>query len=212
MYIVGLTGGIASGKSTVSSLLEKNGAGIVDADRIGHEVILKGAAGFDRLVDSFGEDILGDNGEISRPKLAGKVFGDRDKVALLNSITHPLIGEEMYRRMEEYRRDKGEGAIVVLDAALLVEAGMIGMVDTVVVVAATPEIQINRLERDRSMPADEARRRISSQMDLEKKLAHAGYVIHNEGTFEELEARVAEIWREIVDQAEKKAAGSSQGS
>lgn len=204
MYVVGLTGGIASGKSTVSAMLEKKGAGIIDADRIGHEVILKGAAGYDRLVESFGREILGDDNEISRPRLASKVFGDREKVSLLNSITHPLIGEEIFRRMDGFRKERGEGAIVILDAPLLVEAGMIGLVDTVIVVAASPEIQIERLKKDRSMPEDEARKRISSQMDLEEKLAHAGHVIRNEGTVDELEERVEEVWRDITSSSEKK--------
>lgn len=204
MYVVGLTGGIASGKSTVSVLLAAKGAGIIDADRIGHELILRGAKGYRQLLEAFGGGILGDDGEISRPKLAAMVFGDREKVARLNAITHPLIGEEMFQRMEGFRRDKGEGAIVILDAALLIESGARDMLDILVVVAADPRVQIERLERDRDMPGDEARRRISSQLDLEEKLAHADYVISNESSLQDLEKKVDEMWSDISRKAREK--------
>ncbi len=207
MYIVGLTGGIASGKSTVSELLRQKGAGVIDADRLGHEVILTGTEGYRRLLEAFGEGILGEDGEISRPALAAVVFGDPDKVALLNSITHPLIGQEIFRRMERYRAEKGEGAVVVLDAALLIESGPRDLLDLLVVVAADPAVQVERLERDRSMPEDEARRRIDSQMSLEEKLALADRVIVNEGTLEDLADEVDALWEEISLLAARKAGG-----
>ncbi len=207
MYVVGLTGGIASGKSTVSVLLAANGAGIIDADRIGHEIIMKGAEGYRQLLEAFGDGILGDDGEISRPKLAALVFGDKEKVARLNAITHPLIGKEMFRRMEGFRREKGEGAIVVYDAALLIESGARDMLDILVVVAADPQVQIERLERDRDMPAEEAQRRISSQLNLEDKLAHADYVIENEGSLKDLENKVDELWSDISRKARVKLEG-----
>lgn len=207
MYIVGLTGGIASGKSTVSALLEQRGAGIIDADRIGHEVILRGTEGYSQLLGAFGRDILGVDGEISRPRLAGKVFGDADRVALLNSITHPLIGGEIFRRMEHYRRERGEGTIVVLDAALLIESAPRDLVDFLVVVAADPAVQVERLGRDRSMPEEEAQRRISAQMGLEEKKSRADWVIENEGSLDELAEEVEALWKEISARAESKTSG-----
>jgi dephospho-CoA kinase len=204
MYLVGLTGGIASGKSTVSALLAEKGAGIIDADRIGHEIILRGREGYRQVVEAFGDGILGEDGEISRPRLAALVFGDREKVKRLNAITHPLIGEEMYRRMEGFRLDKGEGAIVVYDAALLIESGARDLLDILVVVAADPQVQIARLERDRDMPAEEAHRRISSQLDLEDKLALADYIIENEGSLEDLEKKVDVMWSDISRAAREK--------
>lgn len=212
LFIVGLTGGIASGKSTVSRRLQLKGAGIIDADVLGHEVILRGTEGHRRLLEAFGEGITGNDGEISRPALAAAVFGDQEKVARLNSITHPLIGQEIFRRMEEFRAEKGEDAVVVLDAALLVEAGMLDFLDMLVVVAADPEVQVERLSRDRSMPEEEARARIGAQLRLEEKVALADRVIVNEGTIDELEAEVDAAWEEIALLAARKAQGGGTGA
>ena len=207
MFVVGLTGGIASGKSTVSARLGLKGAGVIDADRLGHEVILRGTEGYRRLLEAFGEEIVDEDGEISRPRLATAAFADRRKVALLNSITHPLIGREIFRRMEDIRAERGEDAVVVLDAALLVEAGMLDFLDMLVVVAAGPAVQVERLSRDRSMPSYEARARIAAQKSLEEKVALADRVILNEGTLEELEAEVDAVWVEISRLAARKARG-----
>lgn len=207
MFVVGLTGGIASGKSTVSARLGLKGAGVIDADRLGHEVILRGTEGYRRLLEAFGEEIVDEDGEISRPRLATAAFADRRKVELLNSITHPLIGREIFRRMEDIRAERGEDAVVVLDAALLVEAGMLDFLDMLVVVAAGPAVQVERLSRDRSMPSYEARARIAAQKSLEEKVALADRVILNEGTLEELEAEVDAVWVEISRLAARKARG-----
>jgi len=207
MFLVGLTGGIASGKSTVSAMLEKKGACIIDADRIGHEVIKKGREGYRELVREFGEGIVGSDGEIERPRLAATVFGDPEKVSRLNAITHPLITCEIISRIEQCRNEKGEGGIAVLDAALLLEAGGRGLVDMLVVVAAPVALQVDRLRKDRGMAEEEASARISAQSSLEEKKKQADWVVENSGSIEDLEAGVEELWREIL----RRSASSDRG-
>jgi dephospho-CoA kinase len=207
MFLVGLTGGIASGKSTVSAMLEKKGACIIDADRIGHEVIKKGREGYRELVREFGEGIVGSDGEIERPRLAATVFGDPEKVSRLNAITHPLITREIISRIEQCRNEKGEGGIAVLDAALLLEAGGRGLVDMLVVVAAPVALQVDRLRKDRGMAEEEASARISAQSSLEEKKKQADWVVENSGSIEDLEAGVEELWREIL----RRSASSDRG-
>ena len=142
MFLVGLTGGIASGKSTVSSMLKGKGAYIIDADLIGHEVIRRGGEGYRALVSEFGLGILGEDGEIDRGRLSSTVFGDPERVSRLNAITHPLIGQEIFTRLNRFRKEGGEDGIAVLDAALLVESGGRDLVDMLVVVAAPLELSL----------------------------------------------------------------------
>ncbi len=205
MFLVGLTGGIASGKSTVSSMLRERGAYIIDADLIGHEVIKKGKEGYELLLREFGPTILGEKDEIDRAKLASEVFGDPARVNRLNTITHPLIGREIFARIERFRKESGDEGIAVLDAALLVESGGRGLVDMLVVVAAPLEVQLERLKRYRDMDEEEARKRISAQSSLEEKKAQADWVVVNDGTMDELEGQVNRLWGEIMRRASKKA-------
>jgi dephospho-CoA kinase len=204
MFLVGLTGGIASGKSTISSLLAAKGAFIIDADRIGHQVIAKGREGWKKLVEAFGGSILDEDGEVDRSKLAALVFGDKEKVAQLNAITHPLIIAEIFNRLRKCQEEGGEEAVAVLDAPLLIEAGGKDLVDLLVVVSAPEELQVERLMKDRRMTPEEAKKRISAQAPLEEKERLADYVIDNCGSLEDLREKVELLWEEIEKRSREK--------
>ncbi len=197
MLTVGLTGGIGSGKSSVSRLLAQHGAVVVDADLVAREVVEPGTDGLRRVVEEFGEQVLQPDGSLDRPALGVLVFSDPGALARLNAIVHPLIGD---RTSELLVRARQSGApVVVHDVALLVENGLAPVYDAVVVVAATPETQLDRLVRLRGMDAQEARRRIAAQAPLEDKLAVATHVVQNDGPVEELAPQVARLWTELTD-------------
>ncbi|MFA5787527.1 MAG: dephospho-CoA kinase [Actinomycetota bacterium] len=191
MLLVGLTGGIASGKSTVSCLLAEKGAEIVDADRIARQVVMPGTRAWSKIVDHFGKDVLFEDGSIDRAALADRVFGERAKLSLLNEITHPEIMKAIAERLEILA---GRDEVVVLDAPLLVDLGAGAACDLVVVVTAEADRQVERLERDRGMESGQARSRIASQIDARQREDAADIVIHNDGTLEELQAKVEALW------------------
>jgi dephospho-CoA kinase len=194
MLLVGLTGGIASGKSTVSCLLAEKGAEIVDADRIARQVVMPGTRAWSKIVDHFGKDVLFEDGSIDRAALADRVFGERAKLSLLNEITHPEIMKAIAERLEILA---GRDEVVVLDAPLLVDLGAGAACDLVVVVTAEADRQVERLERDRGMESGQARSRIGSQIDARQREDAADIVIHNDGTLEELQAKVEALWCEL---------------
>lgn len=195
MRTVGLTGGIGSGKSAVSRLLQERGAVVVDADLVAREVVDVGTPGLAAVVDAFGPDVLQEDGSLDRAALGRVVFSDREALARLNAITHPRIAE----RTGELVRSAAQAGTEVLvhDVALLVENGLTGY-DAVVVVAATPQTQLDRLVRLRGMPEDEARARIAAQLPIEDKLAVATHVIRNDGPVEELAPQVDRLWASLV--------------
>lgn len=193
MFQVGLTGGIASGKSTVSRLLAERGAVVVDADLIAREVVEPGQPALKQIVAVFGEGVLRDDGSLDRDALGAIVFADPDANKQLRAITHPAIGVRIGELIDAVR---STDRIVVLDAPLLVEAGWTGM--PMIVVAADPEVQVERMVRDRDMTAGDARARMSAQASLEEKLAKADVVIWNNGSLAELEARVDEVWTDLL--------------
>lgn len=193
MYQVGLTGGIASGKSTVSTMLAARGAVIVDADRIAREVVEPGRPALDEIVEAFGGEMLQADGTLDREALGAVVFADADANAKLRAITYPRIGATIAERIEA---ERGSDHVVVLDAALLVESGWQGLA-TLVVVAADPDVQLARMTNDRGLSRDEAEMRLRSQAPLADKLAKADIVIWNNGTLAELEERVDEVWAEL---------------
>ena len=196
MRTVGLTGGIGSGKSEVSRLLRTYGAIVVDADLIAREVVDVGTPGLSAVVDAFGTEVLKPDGTLDRTKLGRRVFTDRKALAQLNAITHPRITE---RTVELFRQAAEAGAeIVVHDVALLVENGLADDYDAVVVVAASPTTQLDRLVRVRGMPEDEASARIAAQLPLEDKLAVATHVIRNDGPLEELAPQVERVWTVLL--------------
>lgn len=203
LYLVALTGGIASGKSTVCRLLQERGAYILDSDALAREVVRKGQPAWREIVDHFGESILTPQGEIDRGKLAGIVFSDPEERAFLNRVTHPRIFRLMGRRLREVESlSRGEG-VVILDIPLLVEAGAAHLFQMNLVVDAPPEIQAKRLVAERGVSEEEAWARINAQVTREERLRHADLVIENRGTFEDLERAVDEAWKEILSRAEK---------
>ena len=192
MLTVGLTGGIGSGKSTVSALLASYGAVVVDADVLAREVVAPGTPGLVAVVEAFGPAVLGPDGGLDRAALGATVFGDPAQLAKLNAILHPLIA---LRTAERFAAAAAAGASVVIhDVALLVENGLAGSYDEVVVVVAGPAAQLTRLVGLRGLTADDARARMAAQASDEQRLAVATRVLHNDGPPEALEAQVQALW------------------
>ena len=196
MVIVGLTGGVASGKSIVSQVLKEEGAYLIDADQIARELVQPRASAWKELIKIFGKEILLEDGSVDRKKLAKKVFSDPEQRDLLNRILHPLIKKEMGRRLEAIFRKDPE-AIVVFDAPLLIETGNHREMDKIVVVTSTEEQQIERLKEREGMNQEGARKIIASQIASEEKLKVADFVIRNEGTLAETRKRTKEVFQEL---------------
>ncbi|MDK2903686.1 MAG: dephospho-CoA kinase [Clostridiales bacterium] len=190
MKIIGLTGGIGSGKSTVAGILADNGAYIIDADKVGHEVYYKGGAAWDAVVKAFGADILNENGDIDRRKLAAIVFHDNEKLNMLNAIVHPLIAREVLRRINNARSKGVE--LVVVEAALLIESGWHKMADEVWLITADREIRLHRIMQRDGISVEEACLRMQSQMPDDKRAEYADIIIVNNNGMEDLKRRVKE--------------------
>jgi len=194
MLRYGLTGGIASGKSTVAAMLSEHGFPVLEADRISHALIAPAGAAYTSIVGEFGREILDEDGRINHQRLAALVFHDREKLKRLNSLIHPLVEKEILRRLAELEQAGCTAAFV--EAALIFEAGLEKHLDGVVVVWSLPEQQLARLI-ERGMSEDEARRRIIAQMPVEQKLALATEKIDCSGamakTREQVDALVARI-------------------
>lgn len=197
MLKVGLTGGIGAGKSEVSRLLVGYGAVLIDADRIAREVVAPGTPGLAAVVEAFGEDVLGADGALDRPKLGSIVFADPEKLAVLNEIVHPLVG----RRSRELEAAAADDSVVIHDVPLLAENALAALYDLVIVVDASPETQLDRLVRLRGMTEDDARARMAAQATREKRLAIADIVIDNDVPLETLERRVRDVWAELARRA-----------
>ncbi|MFV8182286.1 MULTISPECIES: dephospho-CoA kinase [unclassified Streptomyces] len=198
MVKVGLTGGIGAGKSEVSRLLVACGAVLIDADRIAREVVEPGTPGLAAIVEAFGEEVLAADGSLDRPKLGSIVFADADKLALLNSIVHPLVGA----RSRELEEAAAEDAVVVHDVPLLTENGLAGLYDLVIVVDASPETQLDRLVRLRGMTEEDARARMAAQATREQRRRIADVVIDNDVPLADLERRVKDVWADLVRRAQ----------
>lgn len=190
MLLVGLTGGIGSGKSTVSGLLAQRGAVVVDADAITRSLQQPGQPVFEAMVERFGSGIVGDDGQLDRPAVAAIVFSDDAAKKELEAIVHPAVGAEMLRQLQEHA---GTDAVVIYDVPLLVESGKTGY-GAVIVVDVDPELAIQRLIEHRGFTEADARARIANQASREARLAVADQVVDNSGSLEALEARVAEVW------------------
>jgi dephospho-CoA kinase len=196
MLIVGLTGGVASGKTAVSEVLEEEGAYIIDADQIARELVQPHEPAWNELVRTFGKEILQGNGSIDRKKLSEMVFVNPDQRKLLNQILHPLITEEIERRIREIAQ-KDPGAIAVIDAPLLIEVGYHRKMERLIVVISTQTEQIERLKERDGINSEEALRILSSQMSLEEKAKFADFVIRNEGSVAETRKTTKEVFQEI---------------
>ncbi len=191
---IGLTGGIGSGKSTVAGRFAELGALVIDADALAREVVEPGTDGLAAVVAEFGEQVLDGSGGLDRPALARVVFGDEAARGRLNAILHPRIRA----RAAELIAAAPPGTVVVQDVPLLVETGQAGTYDLVVVVAAPAELRVRRLARDRGMPGEEARARMAAQATDEQRRAAADVVLVNDGTPDELRAKVDQLWRSRV--------------
>jgi dephospho-CoA kinase len=194
--VIGLTGGIGTGKSAVSAVLRDLGVTVIDADQATRAVQAPGSTGLRRLVDAFGPGILTPEGELDRARLASLVFADPDARQRLNAVVHPLVREWMAQRQLE-AEERGEEA-VVLDIPLLFETrGPQGM-DAVILVYAPEELQVRRLVQQRGMEEQAARERIAAQMPIEDKRRLASHVIVNTGTLEDLRAEVERTWADVM--------------
>lgn len=194
--VIGITGGIASGKSTISLLLKKSGASIIDVDLIGREVVQKGEKAYNEIVKYFGEDILLLNGEINRKKLGDMVFSDKEKLYVLNGITHPEIIRRVVDKIKELKENDAE--VIVIDAAILVEMGLDKYCDSIWLIHIDKETQLNRLmERDRFVYLD-AMNRIKSQYENEDKFGIADIIINNNKPLEVIEKEIKELWDNTI--------------
>lgn len=200
MLNVGLTGGIAAGKSRVSALLAARGAVVIDSDLLAREVVAPGTDGLGQVVAEFGPGVLGPDGALDRPALAAVVFADTGRRAALNAIVHPLVrARSVELAAEAVARDPD--AVLVHDIPLLVETGMADRFDLVVVVDAPRELRLSRLVRGRGMSESEALARIDAQASQAERLAAADLVVVNDATLAELAARVDLVWAELARRA-----------
>lgn len=203
MLIVGLTGGVASGKSLVSQVLKEEGAVLIDADRIARELVQPRAPAWKALVKAFGKEILQEDGSIRRKKLATRVYSNPVERDVLNRILHPRITREIDRRIREIGK-KGTDVIVVIDAALLVETGYYREVDKVVVVTSAQKQQIERLRRRDQMNLEMAQGIIDSQISGEERIKVADIIIRNEGSRKKTERKAREVFEELKKAALRK--------
>jgi dephospho-CoA kinase len=191
---VGLTGGVASGKSTVSAMLRDLGAIVIDADVLAREVVARGTPGLEAVVTSFGPQVLADDGSLDRARLGAIVFADPSRRVALEAIIHPLVRA----RAAEIESTAPPDVLVVHDIPLLVETGQAGAFDAVVVVDVPEGLQVERAVRDRGWSEDEARSRVRAQATPAERLAAATYVVDNSGTLEDLRQRVTEVFEELA--------------
>ncbi len=204
MLVVGLTGGICSGKSTVAAMFERLGAVVIDADRVAHELQVPGQPLFEAIVSAFGRQIVGEDGRIDRRRLGAIVFSDPKARARLEEILHPAIVEECERRIQQARASGA--AVCLVDAALLIESGRHARFDRMVLVEASEAVQLERLMARMGLSREEAMQRIRSQVPLEEKRRHAKFVIGNEGSLEETERQVGAVWKQLFAEASSRAA------
>ena len=197
MLKVGLTGGIASGKSTVSRIFAGFGAKVLDADEVAREVLLPGQPAWTRLRQVFGEEFFHPDGTVKRKQLRKLVFADPEKRSQLNAIVHPEVMREINRRSEVLSSSAQNGVLLV-DVPLLLEVGVANRFDKVVVVYVSESVQINRLQQRDGISEEEAKQALKVQMALSKKVEQADYLIDNSGTLEETLAQVEKVWDELL--------------
>lgn len=200
MLLVGLTGGLGAGKSTVANMLAARGAVIVDADELARRAIEPGTPGHAKLMETFGDGVLAADGSIDRAALAEIVFADEGRRRALESITHPevfrLLGEEVERR-------RGTDAVVVFDAPLIIETGFADACDLLVVVSAPAELRIARMT-DRGLSEEEARARMTAQASSEEREARADVIVRNGGDLESLQRQVDALWERVAHEARQR--------
>ena len=195
MKVIGLTGGIGTGKSTVSQFLAELGAVILDADKAGHDALKPGTETWQEVVAAFGNQILNPDGEIDRRRLGEIVFGNPESLSRLNQITHPRIADMVKAQLEEYQRQGVD--VVVLEAPLLLEANWTSLVDEVWVTVAPEPTVLKRLKKRTGLSQAESLARIRSQLSAEERTRRADVVINTDGKLDELRARVVELWQRL---------------
>ncbi len=196
MLLVGLTGGIGSGKTTFAALLAERGAQIIDADQLGRDALRPGEPAWHSVVDQFGDEVLvAGSMEIDRKHLARIVFEDRDKLAALNAIVHPVIAKGI---ADELERLRNTDEVVILDAALLVELGLTGSLDKTIVVTAGKQARRDRLVESRGMSPTEIEARIRSQATEEELIAKADIIVKNTGSLEDLAHEADRVWAALA--------------
>ena len=201
MIVIGLTGGIASGKSSVSRMLAEMGAEIIDADKLGHELLKAHTEAWERLVDSFGEDILMPDGDIDRQKLGKVVFHDPKALQQLNDIMHPRIHRMVEEKIENLRRHQVD--VVVLEAALLLEAGWSPLVEEAWVTIIPESTALQRLMNRDNLTREQALARIRSQIPVQERVKQADVLIDTSGSLPQVRTKVMELWNDLQKRAKK---------
>jgi len=194
--LIGLTGGIASGKSTVLQHLRQEGYSVIDADKLGHKVLEQGNPGYNKVVKCFGNEILNPDGSVNRTALGRIVFVDTGKLKQLNEISHPIIAEMIQKEFEESVSDSN-GGIVFLEAALLIEANWYKVCGHIWVVSLDSTVALRRLQERDNLSETEAKLRVGAQLDQKERLTYADVVLQNEGTPEELFTQTQQALREL---------------
>lgn len=202
MLIIGLTGGIGSGKSTIANFLKNLGAKVIEADEIAKEVTAKDSPAYRKIVAHFGAEILAPDGQINRPKLAKIIFSNPSQLKALNEIIHPQVKRVIKNRLESLKKEALKEEVVVVEVPLLIEAGMMGMVDKVAVVVSTPEIRFERLSQ-KGLSEKDALERMRSQISDKERLRHADFVILNKGSFATLQEEIENFFKQLKELAVK---------
>ncbi|MDO8587254.1 MAG: dephospho-CoA kinase [Armatimonadota bacterium] len=200
--VIGVTGGIATGKTTVARMFEHFGAECVDADEVAREVLSAGSEAAEEVRVVFGPKVMDSQGAIDRAKLANIIFADSDARERLNRITHPRIIKILNDKIRAFRDKAGPNDVLALEIPLLVEANLTGIVDKVIVVTAEQETQKNRLQKRSALTAEQAERRIGSQMPACRKADYADWTISGEGPLSETESQVRAVWEQIAQTSE----------
>jgi dephospho-CoA kinase len=195
--VIGLTGGIGAGKSTVTQMLEKLGAAVIDADKVGHQIYLPDLPAWREIVDTFGPEVMNADRTIDRQALGKLVFADPEALRTLNRIVHPKMFDRMVELITEMRARGGMNAIVV-EAAVLIEANWMALVDQVWVVVASEAVVVDRLAKQRHLSPEQVRTRIAAQLTNDERLKHADVVIRNDGSLEEVRHAVQQAWDQLA--------------
>jgi len=198
LLILGVTGGIASGKSTVARMLEELGAPVIDFDILARQVVTPGEPAFQEIVAYFGKGVVGEDGRLDRKRLSGIVFQNPDQRRILEGMTHPRILEAFRHRIRQLAQED-PGAVIQAVVPLLFEVGLDPLVHKILVVYVSPHTQIQRLMRRDGITREEARRILDAQMPIDEKAARADFVIRNEGDLEETRKQVAALWNRLKE-------------
>ncbi len=197
MRTIGLTGGIGSGKSTVSKIMADLGAFVIDADKVGHDIYLPGKAAWQQVSAAFGQDILAEDQTIDRKKLGALVFSSADALKQLNTIVHPIMFKEIEQGIQA-KRDEGYTSPIVVEAAILIEANWLPLADEVWVVVTDKNAVIERVTEQRGMAAKDTEARIANQLSNQERLKYATVVIHNDGSLKDLQQRIRQVWSQLT--------------